>query len=217
MRVFKSLFIVLLFSSSCNSFDEKEVKNEVFSPEFKNYQLQNNLELINLDTINTYSELRKEMSRIDCSGKVAGLKFSYNQVHYNTLGFAYCPNISEDACYFTPNQFTIKNDSFIKGFKKRKSIEHLNRVLDTTISNKYNFRYKQNKLKPAVIFLYVEDKHSIVVTKKVLKEIIEQFNRVNSDKSPDYFKYTILFEGYSLLDIPPPPPPPVENNKLILN
>ena len=215
MKLVKSLFIILIVSISCNSFDEKETKNEIFSSEFKNYEVQNKLELINLDTIKTYSELRNEMVRIDCSGKVAGLKFNYNQVNYSAVGFSYCPNIDESACYFSPNQFIIKNDSIIKYSNKKNSkpIEYLKTELDTAISKKYNFRYKQDKLRPAVIFFYVEDKHPISVTKKVLKEIIEQFKRINSGKSPDYFEYTILFEGYSFSDIPPPPPPPIENNK----
>jgi len=215
MRLFRNLILVVLVLISCNSFIKKKTNNELYSFAFKNFEIENKLELIDLDSIKTYSELIEEMERIDCSGKISGLKFKYEETNYNIVGYAYCPDIDDTACYFSPNIFTVKNDSLISRFKeiKNKPIEYLKTKLDTIITKKYNFHYKQNKVKPAIIHFHLEDKYSISMVKKVLKEIAESFKKINRNKSPDFFEYDILFEGFSISDIPHPPPPNDNNIK----
>ena len=87
-------------------------------------------------------------------------------------------------------------------------IKNLNEEIKKITAVDYNFRYNKNILKPALIHLYIEDKYPISKTKEVLREITLQFKKINSEMGTDYFRYTLLFEGFSIMDIPPPPPPP---------
>ena len=88
--------------------------------------------------------------------------------------------------------------------KKKEPIGYLKTELSEIMSKTYNFQYKENKLKPALIYFYVEDKYQISTTKRALKEIFKQFAEINTKISSDYFKYHILFEGYDFTKKPPP-------------
>ena len=91
--------------------------------------------------------------------------------------------------------------------KKKEPIGYLKTELSEIMSKTYNFQHKENKLKPALIHFYVEDKYKISTTKRALKEIVKQFAEINTKISSDYFKYNILFDGYDITNIRPPPPP----------
>lgn len=210
MNHFKVLFVFLLILYGCNSCKEKEV----YSSSFVKYNALHKITLIDLDSIKNFSELTNQISKIVCKRKVPGLKFKSNETIYYLTGSSNCSKFSETACYFTPNIFTVKNDTLISRFNSQdnKPIEALASKLNVAVSMKGNFKSYEDKVKPAIIHLHIEDKFPISKTKKVLKEIVKQFKRINSEKSSDYFEYTILFEGYSISDILPPPPPK-ENNK----
>ena len=56
--------------------------------------------------------------------------------------------------------------------------------------------------------LYIDDKYSISKTKKVLKEIFQQFDKIKIERGPKYFPYHITVEEYDFLSISPPPQSP---------
>ena len=205
------IFILSLLLYSCNTFKEKKVQNELYSQDFKKFKTQDELVLIDLDSIENFSELRKEMGKIACARKVSGIKFNFKKTNYHMTGFAYCPT-NGIGCYFGRNILIIKNDTLLTDFKNRKNnrtIENLKTELDSLISKPYNFQHDKNQLRPALIHLFIEDKYPISKTKKVLKEIAEQFESINSKNGPNYFQYHILFEDKTFFTVPPPPPPPV--------
>ena len=214
MKKFNYILILILTLYSCNIFKEKTIQNELYSQDFKKFKTQNELELIDLDSVENFSELRKEMGKIACKGKVSGLKFNFNKTNYYITGFANCPN-DVIGCYFGRNTLIIENDTILTDFRNRENnstIENLKIELDSIISTTYNFQYKKDILRPALIYLYIDDKYPISKTKKVLKEIAEQFKSINSNNKPDYFQYNILFETRSFFAVPPPPPPPQIKN-----
>jgi len=208
------LFIALTFIC-CGGPKERVLEKEVSSKGFIKYKNDDNLKIIELDSFKNFSELRGKMGRLACDGKVSGIKFRYKNRTYYSIGFSECPEFNGVADYFRRNLIIIKNDSLITTLKnrtKQEPIENLQAELKKIVSSNSNFQYDKKILKPALIHLYIEDKYPISTTKKVLKEIIEQFKNINSGEELDYFKYSILFEGGEYLIIPPPPQ---ETNEII--
>ena len=211
MRHFNYILIILLIFSSCSNLEEKKPLNSIFSKDYEKFQTENEIGIVDLDSVTNFSELRKKMVKLTCEGKVSGLKFELNETRYHITGFSDCPTSGEIGCYFRRNLISITNDSLIIGYGKdkiKKPINYLKTELNNIMSKSYNFRSNENKVKPALIHFYVEDKYPISTTKAVLKEIAEQFLVINSKNESDFFKYNILFEGYDITSIPPPPPPP---------
>ena len=200
--------------SSCSNLDEKKTLTELLSEDFKNSQIDGKIGIINVDSISNFSELRKKMGELACEGKSSGLKFKSNDTIYYLTGYADCPTSGEIGCYFRRNFLTVRNDSLILGYgkeKEKKPISYLKTELNNIVAKPHSFIFNENKVKPALIHFYVEEKYPISTTKTVLKEIVKQFNAVNSNKDSDFFKYHILFEGFDISSIPPPPPPPIPN------
>lgn len=190
---------------------------ELFSQDFKKFQIDNKIGIIDLDSVSNFSELRKKMGELTCEGKVSGLRFGLNDTIYHLTGFADCPTSGKIRCYFRRNLLFIINDSLVLEFgknKKKEPIEYLKKELNEIMSKEYAFQYKENKLKPALIHFYVEDKYPISTTKRVLKKIFKQFERINSKNSPDYFKYHILFKENDITRIKIPPPPPPKSDEI---
>lgn len=206
MRNFHYLFIFYVTLSACSN-SENQIRSELFSPEFKRLKLENKLEVVNLDSVSNYDELVKKMSQIFCEGKVAGLQFQLNKITYYMTGYSGCPTDEVVSCFFRRNFLTIRNDSLIFRERKSKPIEYLKTELNAIMSETYTYQFDEDKVKPALIYLYVEDNYPITTTKKVLKEIVEQFDTINKLNTPDFFKYDILFNNYDMSNIPPPPPP----------
>ncbi|MFL1897461.1 hypothetical protein ACJRPK_17300 [Aquimarina sp. 2-A2] len=206
MRNFHYVFIFYVTLSACSN-SENQIRSELFSSEFKRLKLENKLEVVNLDSVSNYDELVKKMSQIFCEDKVAGLQFQLNKITYHVTGYSGCPTDEVVSCFFRRNLLTIRNDSLIFRERKSKPIEYLKTELKSIMSETYTYQYNENKLKPALFHLYVEDKYTIATTKKVLKEIIEQFDTISKANIPDFFKYDILFNDYDVSNIPPPPPP----------
>ena len=193
--------------NSCVKKDSNIVKPIEYSVDFEKYRDEDRLVIIDLDSIENYSELRMEMGRITCNEKVSGLKINTKtKVHYIT-GFASCPTSGVVSCYFRRNLIMIKNDSIIN-HRSINPIENLKIELDSIMSKSYNFQYNKEILKPALIYLYMDDDVSVSAIKRVLGEIAEQFQKIRINKGPDYFKYHILFEDMNFLEVKPPPPPP---------
>jgi hypothetical protein len=212
MKNLNYILIFFLIISSCSYLDEKKTLNELYSQDFKKFQVDNEIGIIDLDSVKNFSELRKKMGELTCEGKISGLKFELNDTRYYITGFSDCPTSGEIGCYFRRNLFTIKNDSLILGYgKEKKSISYLKTELNNIMEKPHNFKYNENKVKPALIHFYVEDKYPISKTKTVLKEIAEQFSALNSKNDSEFFKYNVLFEGHDISNIPPPPPQPIAN------
>lgn len=212
MKNCNCILIFLLIFSSCSNLDGKKPMNNIYSQEFLKLQSENDIGIINLDSVTNFSELRTKMGKLTCKGKVSGLRFELNNTTYNLTGFSDCLTSGEIGCYFRRNFLTIRNDSLILGYgkeKEKKPISYLKTELNNIIAKPHNFIYDENKVKPALIHFYVEDKYPIITTKTVLKEIAEQFSELNSKNDSDFFKYNIHFEGYDISSIPPPPPPPI--------
>lgn len=213
MKKLNFILIFFLIFSSCSSSDEKKPLNELYSQDFLKFQSENVLGIINLDSLKNFSELTTKMGQMVCEEKISGLRFETNDTIYNVTGFSDCPNSGIIGCYFRKNVMSIRNDSLIIGYgkeKREKPISYLKTELSKIMAKKYNFQNNENKVKPALIYFYVEDKYPISTTKKVLKEINEQFSKINSNNTEDYFNYTILFKGFDITNIPPPPPKPIK-------
>lgn len=212
MKNLNYILICLVIFNSCSNFKEKKTLIEFFSEDYKSFRNDNKIEIINLDSFSIFSELRNKMSELTCEGKSSGLRFISNDTVFYLTGFAECPTSSEIRCYFSRNLLFVRNDSLVIEYgknKKKKPIRFLKSELDEIISQNYNYQHKKNKLKPALIHFYAEDKYPIERTKRALKEIIRQFKKINSQNGSDYFKYNILFEKYDITNIPlefPPEP-----------
>ena len=214
MKNFKFILIILILVSSCSNIEEKKHLQEFFSNDYKKIQSENEIEIVDLDSFKNFSELRNKMAKLTCVGKVSGLRFMFNKKRYHITGFSNCPSSGEIGCYFRRNYLSIRNDSLILGYgkdKKEKPINYLNTELQNIMAKPHNFRSNENKIKPALFHFYVEDKYPISTTKRVLKEIAEQFSAINSKYGSEYFKYSIHFESFDITNIPPPPPPPEPN------
>ncbi|WP_222983180.1 hypothetical protein [Flagellimonas meishanensis] len=68
--------------------------------------------------------------------------------------------------------------------------------------------YGQAVLKQVLVHLFIEDKYPMLKTKETLAYIEKQFTKANAEMGEGYYRYTILFETTSVLDLLPPPPPP---------
>lgn len=196
---------------------KKKTLTDFFSEDYKNFRFHNKIGIINLDSVSNFSELRKKMSELTCEGKSSGLRFVKNDTIFYLTGLADCPTSSEIGCYFSRNLLFVRNDSLLIEYgknKKKKPIRFLKAELDEIMSQNHNYQHNKNKLKPALIHFYVEDKYPIETTKRTLKEIIRQFKKINSQNGSDYFKYNILFEKYDITNIPlgsPPKPNEFDN------
>lgn len=215
------LYLIILIFASCDKSNTNQNQIEIFTKDYRELKSKNILEVINIETIKNFSSLRKMMGNITCNGKASGLKFESNDTLYHTTGFSECPTSQEIGCYFRRNIITIKNDSIvIKDEEKTKvGINHLTEVLNTIIDNPNNFQSNKNQIKPALIYLYIDDKYSIETTKTVLKEIVTQFQSINKFKGTDYFNFDILFQSYDISSLPPlpkPPKPPPEPSEIEL-
>jgi hypothetical protein len=211
MKLFYSLLFVLLMLSGCGDYDQEEINSvhELNSAAFAKYQEENKLRLVDLDSVKSYGELISIMKNINCEGEIPGLKVVIKDVVYNLTGWAGCPNSNEVSCYFRVNHIMIKNDSIVTDRKNKLPVEQLDEVLREIISQPYTFQFDSDNVRPALISLYVEDKYPISVTKKVLKEIAVEFEKLATANNPDFFTYNILFRSFDYINIPPPPPPPI--------
>ncbi len=211
MKNLNYILILFLILSSCSNLDEKKPLYELYSQDFNKLRVDNEIGIIDLDSVSNFSELRKKMGQLTCEGKLPGLRFKSNDTIYHLTGYADCPTSGEISCYFRRNLLFVRNDSLVLKFgknKKKEQIEYLKTELNEIMSKSYTFQRNENKLKPALIHFYVEDKYPISTTKRALKEIVKRFAEINTENSFDYFKYDILFEGYDLTSMRPPPPPP---------
>lgn len=214
IKNFNYILIFLLTLSSCSNLDKKKPLNEFSTQDSTMLQTENKIGIIDLDSVINFSGLRKRMGELTCEGKTSRLRIKLNDTLYHITGFSNCPTSHETDCYFRRNVISIRNDSLIIGFgagKVKKPISYLKTELENIMSKTSNFQYNENKVNPALFYFYVEDKYPISTTKKVLKEIVEQFSLIHSKNNPEYFKYNIHFNGFDISNIPPPPPPPKQN------
>ncbi|NER09821.1 hypothetical protein [Muriicola jejuensis] len=182
----------------------------MYTRDFEEQRWRADFEVVDLDPKKDYPDFLGEMFRLSCENKRAGIQFSLRDTIYNLTGFAECPNDGIISCRFNRNIFIIRNDSLKNlGFNENGKVHfrELNKEIQKIASSPYRFLYDREILGPALIHFYIEDQYPIELTKEILREIIVQFEEVNSEMGSDFFKYHILFEGYSMMDIPPPPPP----------
>jgi len=204
------ILIVTLLLNSCDKNEDNAFQNNLFSQDFQKLKVKEGFEIISIDSIDNFAELRKEMGELTCEGKISGLKFDYEGRDYHLTGISRCPKSGETGCYFRKNVFNIRNDSLVFGLGDKqysKPIEYLKSELETIVATPYKYKSNEDKLKTALIHLYIKKEQPITTTKKVLKEIVEQFAKLNTVDNPEYFEYIILFESFDISSIPPPPPP----------
>lgn len=221
----KSFYLVLvsIFLTRCDSDIEKQesglettATTELISDAYLETQMQANFALVSLDSLPNFGALLKKMEKLSCRGKSIGLEFTENDTLYKLMGWKDCPTDGVISCHFRRNIVMIKNDSLknLSGdWDKMVHIGQLNEEIKNISLKEYHFQYNKEVLKPALIYLYIEDRFSISKTKEVLKEIICEFKKINSERGMGYFRYNVIFEGFSILDIPPPPPPPELNKE----
>ncbi|TQI71119.1 hypothetical protein JM79_2045 [Gramella sp. Hel_I_59] len=202
----------ILTFSSCESYlEQKEPEiQKVYSDHFTELRNEENFKIINIDSFQNFKELTSKMGECTCQDLMSGLSFTVNDKKFFLTGFSECPTFNGVACYFRRNTIMIKNDSIVTDLfnKKKVPIEELGTELNDIISKPHNFKYNKQVLKPALIHLYIDENQNINQTKKVLKEIIENFQKINSNQKSNFFEYNILFEDFDRTNFPPPPPPP---------
>ncbi len=212
------LLVLSMWFAHCDSdIEEQEsgleltATTELISDDFLQTQMQADFETISIDSLPNFGALIKKMQKLSCKGKSVGLVFTQNDTLYKLKGWSECPTDGIISCHFNRNIIMIKNDSLknLSGdWDKMVHISQLDEEIQSISLKDYHFQYNNDILKPALIHLYIEDRFSISKTKEVLKEITRQFKKINSERGADFFRYNILFEGFSIFDIPPPPPPP---------
>ncbi|MGB7785323.1 MAG: hypothetical protein WBL27_04405 [Salinimicrobium sp.] len=170
--------------------------------------------MIDLDSMSNFAELRIEMGRLTCEKRPAAITFGNEDKRYFLTGYAKCPTSNEVACYFRKNFINIKNDSIVTGAynKRRIPIEELNSELVSLTAHPSSYKLQEDVMKPALITLYIDQAEDISTTKQVLKEIVESFEKMNTEEQPGFFEYAILFSSYDPTRIPPPPPLPSNVN-----
>ncbi|MCY2686786.1 hypothetical protein [Salinimicrobium sp. TH3] len=208
------ILILILTTVSCEKFEETSNNQRVYSTDYRSLETESNFEVIDIDSVQNYSELISEMEKLTCQNKISGLKFTFQEKEYFLTGITGCPTKNETACYFARNLIIVKNDSIITDLfnNKKIPIENLQQELNEIASKPFNFQFDKDDIKPALIHLYIEKNENISTTKKVLKEIVVQFDKFNSESNPDFFKYNILFERFDRTKIPPPPPLPKDSS-----
>ena len=209
--VFPLLFISCDWDPDFKEYSEADHLPILYSYGFLEQKMQSNFEVIHLDNHRNYREFLAEMRRISCENAKAGIEFTYQDTLYGLTGYTVCPSSGIIGCYFNRNIIKVKNDSllnFAGDWEKLVHIEQFETEINRVMEVRKTFYHGYEKINPALIYIYVEDKYPIEMTKQILKEITLQFEKVNREKGPEYFKYHIIFEGYDMFDIPPPPPPP---------
>lgn len=198
-----------------NSTSEEIAKFEAqfYSKDFLEHKLEKDFEILKLDSFENFAELLESMEILSCEDKWIGLEFDYENISYHVTGYTECPTSGIIACHFNRNMVFVKNDSLrLSGFGEGKF--HINELKTEIIKfndySEYHGIFGKRRLKPALVFLYVENNLPMERTKEVIKEIVEQFKSVNEELGTKKYSYQLNFERYSYLDIPPPPPPVVE-------
>ena len=191
--------------------DSQKLSSEFLSSEYSEHFNQPDFETVNLDSLQNFGKLLDNMERISCANKSTGITFTFHDTIYKLMGFTGCPTSNVISCHFNRNTLFVKNDSIknLSGdWDEMVYIENLDKEIEKVSEVDYHFQFDKDVLKPALIHLYIENKYPISKTKAVLKEIVQQFEKINSEMGSDFFRYNINFERYSMVDIPPPPPPP---------
>ncbi|MFI2744142.1 hypothetical protein ACG2LH_15520 [Zhouia sp. PK063] len=210
----KCYFIIfcLLLCIGCSNLDNQSEEENISLPRtikstyFKTIEGDEKLKILSLDDFKNFKDLVSEMTKIVHRGEIAGILFKANNTEYKLTGY---PNAG--GCYFRRTFIDIENDSLVSfenGELKEKSIHYLRNELESIMSKPYNFVYKQNKVKSAVIFLHIDDRYDIEMTKVVLKEILDNFNEINKANGEGFYEYFISFNSFPFPRIPPPPPLP---------
>ncbi|MGB5701000.1 hypothetical protein [Muriicola sp.] len=191
-----------------------------YSADFKEDQKRPEFALVELDSLQNYGQLLRKMQQLSCDNKFTGIQFTDMDTLYGITGFTECPNDGIISCYLNRNIIKIKNDSLMNFGGDQDKLVHINTLekeLQKIIATTFRLQFDKNFINPALIHLFIEDKYPITLTKEVLKEIITQFEKINSEMGADYFTYSILFDGISYMDIPPPTPPVLSNTLEELN
>ena len=127
MKAFNYILISFLILSSCSQ--EKKSLNEFYSHDFKKYQVDSEFEIVDLDSMTNYSDLRKKMEKLNCESKISGLRFAlflslfstalsvslvcvslHTRVNYHTL-FLWQPHTSPFSAKVQTFQLSTKRTS----------------------------------------------------------------------------------------------------------
>nr|WP_299169031.1 hypothetical protein [uncultured Allomuricauda sp.] len=208
----------LTFVSGCEdhinntSDDIAKFEAQFYSKDFLEHKLEKDFEILKLDSFENFGELLASMELLSCEDKWIGLEFNHENIYYHITGYTECPTSGIISCHFNQNMIFVKNDSLrLSGFGEGKF--HINELKTQIIKfndySEYHGIFGKRRLKPALVFLNVQNNLPIVKTKEVIKEIAEQFKKINEELGTEKYFYQLNFERYSYLDIPPPPPPPM--------
>lgn len=205
------IVLVLLCLTSCEQPEHSRESIRFTGTSLENTQRSLDYRAIDLDLLNSYTQLMDRAEDTACENEQPTLSFSLRDTIYNIPAFIDCPDDRIISCHFNRNILIVKNDSLINLVRTRNefsSIENLNEELRFIISKPFNYSSRYSKMKPVLIHLYVEDQYPIITTKKVLSGIAKGFDEINRSYNTDYIKYHILLERTDLSNIPIPPPPP---------
>ena len=100
--------------------DEKKPLAQLFSEDFKSFKIDDKIEIIDLDSVSNFAELKQKMGKLTCGGKSSGLRFKSNNTIYHLTGFTHCPTSGEIGCYFRQNLLFVRNDSLVVEYRKAK-------------------------------------------------------------------------------------------------
>ena len=206
--LFKSVVNILLLSMlfiCCDSYDEQEKEENIsnsiihFSPKYEEFQEENQVKEIYLDSLSNFKGLMTKMRETACEGLLSGLIFSNQNQTYKEIGYASCPNFTGVACYRNLHIIEIKNDQIVE-YPNKESLDHLRTKLDE-LQNLNNIITNQW---PYFIHYTADPDFPIARIEQVLKRIIDELDNI-AVPSNQKNKYFLNFDFHSM--VPPPPPP----------
>ena len=210
--LFKNVVNILLFSIlfiCCDSSDEQEEEKSIsnsiihFSPKYEEFEEENQVKKIYLDSLSDFKELMTRMHETACEGLLSGLIFSDKNQTYKEIGYARCPDFNGVACYMHLHIIEIRNEQIVE-YPNKESIDHLKTKLDELQNLNNNITNQW----PFFIHYTADPDFPIARIEQVLKRIINELDNITVASSQKN-KYFLHFDFHSMV-APPPPPMPLE-------
>ena len=193
---------LILTIYGCQSPIEKSNENADFSNVFYSNQFIENLDneelfIIDIDSISKFSDLLNEMEQLNCENKISGLTFSNDNSQYNLIGYADCKNGKKE-CLAASSLIFIHNDSIIRDLSTNEKIHisNLSSLIQDIDNGNYKLINRQDSEIPSLIFFQVDDQYSNKLTKSVLTEVSRNFDKLDSNFKTDIKPYTIYFTKF---------------------
>ena len=195
---------MLLIAFSCID-GKRASKYELKYPNAIEYDVTPKIERININSVETYSELVDVIDSITCLKKNIVLVIENERYISNLLPRHICSDDMIHSLQKLRNYITITPDSIsVDRFHQYgiKDLKHIMRKHYLNDNHEYNYSEHYSK---AWIKIYAEPESQIERTKELLLEIYSIYNDLNQSKN-DSMTLQVIFERTYYNNIPPPPP-----------